>query len=1392
MAPSNFFSSLRPGNKRVVSNPTSAEHSFQFPNAQLHISDSQLPDSFIHPVRPIDDNITHPASPIPQEPPVLPPIPRIASTYGQPVSVQPSSDPALPISQDGSTSRDGYRLSDHPPNSSHSSSHSRETFADAVRDLLRQENAASTGYRSRGQSTGNGPINLESPPSALGANLTQKRPVPPPKPTSMQTAVAMDKPLPIPRQQQVAEFIQAQNQQQSAKQGGKFHLRNPISLLTRRRSGQPPEQPVNEPVFQRGPYIPAMTLPDGYDPRIRGKGVHDFSAPRQRKVVSYGPISPLIPSTGGLSASSLERSDPSNDRLDLQHDTSPRITQEHTPVFKEHFDDELSPSMAALRAEELANKEFLKRVSVQPTLPPPPPPPPPAREPPPVPASNRSSQPSLASRRSIPAPPELATDFLTNKELPGLSPVQEALSPTEPTKTTLHEKASTKSPPKTRSRAPSGADGFIPAGLPAHMSSKASRFSFQIGGTDSAAQEKLLEERHKKKFGERNVGNQNRDSRDDFDDDFDPDAMDDFDGFEEEIPMLGEDGFGDEFGNTLSPSINSFNFSQMGPQDLVSPQSLNEHFAQTPVDANGNPIGFAVSEEASIYHNSTLLQQHGNAPQGLGLYGIHQTGPIKEAIELVPNVAPPKDVAAGGLSSEVVNEDEDDMYFDDGMIDDTGISTDDVPFDEEAFDDPNGPLFERRQVSKLQIASTDSAAIQSTASQRNSQNNDHTSGLAPKPSISEGGHSTAPTLLGPQGFIPPNDVEKLNAYHSALAAAANRAAEDGRFYRKDSIDLSTIGDASSPNASQSDATSSRPSLIPDDGRLSQSTAQFSPLGAGLGYPLEDDYDAYNFDDDIPDDDLALIAEANAEALSIDDDGEYGREFGFYANASRQGEGTLAYGGFFVPKDAIVGRSKSGRNAVREPNLTPITERSEYSTRNSFISVSNQFGPISGGAIPSPGLAQLARMSPYGFVPEDEADMSMDALIRLRKGAFGGSSTSLVSTGSSPRNASPIMFGQPYQPSSLTGRGLNTWSDDEEEDETLQQSHFTRPRGNSNLRNEHLEEDEEGEEAEEGEEDEEEDEEILAAANATSDDEGEDTDEDVHCTPGSNEKTLHATRRAGTIGNVAGVDTPFPDSPTITALSPSALSTTSSIDLQLHPHPQTLQQQFRPTLTVTTSLSPGTASSNPASSTSTASSLTPVSPAVIPASMGVSNNAMYNQNTIPLSLNSAIVGPFSPISPENVLPLQQHAKQQSTQPSQPHPQQRSTDSLHDYGHEYHGAGSFSQAQSQPSYQENTNSLSDHTINTAVHSSFAQQPLSYNQPVSPLSNSAISSSTSTSTSSVNPHFRPSHARKGSASADSVTYVKEQDEQGRDRWVLERRRTASTGEMELVGREIVAGGI
>ncbi|KAI5299205.1 hypothetical protein KEM56_003435, partial [Ascosphaera pollenicola] len=60
----------------------------------------------------------------------------------------------------------------------------------------------------------------------------------------------------------------------SSKDKRRLNLLNPMALLARRRSGQ------NSAARQEEMSLPE--LPDDYDPRIRGRYIHDFSSPRQR------------------------------------------------------------------------------------------------------------------------------------------------------------------------------------------------------------------------------------------------------------------------------------------------------------------------------------------------------------------------------------------------------------------------------------------------------------------------------------------------------------------------------------------------------------------------------------------------------------------------------------------------------------------------------------------------------------------------------------------------------------------------------------------------------------------------------------------------------------------------------------------------------------------------------------------------------------------------------------------------------------------------------------------------------------------------------------------------------------------------------------------------------
>lgn len=263
----------------------------------------------------------------------------------------------------------------------------------------------------------------------------------------------------------------------------------------------------------------------------------------------------------------------------------------------------------------------------------------------------------------------------------------------------------------------------------------------------------------------------------------------------------------------------------------------------------------------------------------------------------------------------------------------------------------------------------------------------------------------------------------LQAYHATLADALNKAAADGRFQRQLSVASSM---ARSESAYSRVGDDDRSHYSRDDGshysRDERGDAQDENEAGGLAVPTSADAapisaskeisgsrigenhthspPKLDFDfgfsgggglmDDAPEyDDLGLdddmVAAANGEVLASDDEGFYGQEFGFYAHARpNSGEVQAINGGFFGEDgDDGLARNKS----LKEPNLTPITERSEFSTRNSFINLGHgaAFGLPSAGLGPaSPSLARLA-VSP---LVEGEAT-SFDQLRKLRANAFGG-------------------------------------------------------------------------------------------------------------------------------------------------------------------------------------------------------------------------------------------------------------------------------------------------------------------------------------------------------------------------------------------------------------------
>ncbi|RGP68179.1 hypothetical protein FLONG3_8254 [Fusarium longipes] len=825
-------------------------------------------------------------------------------------------------------------------------------------------------------------------------------------------------------------------------------LKKPMStLLMRRKNSQ------HAPDLRPLPLAKRREDPV-YDPRIMGTRVHDFSAPRPRR------NTPSRDTTQTSLASPVPMSAPlpAQDMF-----LSPSATQtEQTP---------LSASNLTTRAPSDASESVYSQDS-------------------------RALRMTPSTASAVPQAPVPDLDALTFSDAPPVPPKDSApisVQPKSPRASRLideeayvHDRPSV-SDQAGRPRGPS-LSGLsvkdIPSAIPRHMKSTSSRFSFDMIG--AAKQEKLLEDRHRQRELEKKSADVSvpRDSRfDDFDDDgFDYDAMMEDDGFEEDIPMVGDefDGMDDDFNNglddhmggnmnntlnrTLSTFDNNLNnalnrsldddldeeldpdndqenfsgfvFQRSGPtSSITSPRSAG--FLPTPRDAEGNRIGFAMSQ----YTPEMLSPLSPKIPLGQRMSQEMQPGGLGIQGMDVPRVPSLENEAAFQKNQDLppidtgrsLNDDE--LYYDDGMLEfeknefaeDLAAPPewDDTPFDESIFDnndtdqfgrpiagafahaqsmkrsanqdepnrtsDATEPLSAASEISKITVYTSPSAGDKGEAGPKATQD----SPIAHLPS--------APTTVA-QPSSPAED-DPFAAYQAALAAAAYKAAASGKFQR---------GSSPPPDEtilSAPDQSSDKPDH--DDAFRQDDYESFDDYG-----DYEDNYENMA---DLELDDDAIIAEANASALANDCDGWYGQEFGFYSAPAGQQQGPefeYANGGFFGPKGGL-DRSTSGRMISREPNLTPITERSEYSNRNSFMSLGM---PGFGGTTPlqSPGLAQLALLGDRG----DE--MTLSALLRLRSRAWGGSQASLVSSqNGSPRSERGDIPASPWGQSFMSPTTFHT-------------------------------------------------------------------------------------------------------------------------------------------------------------------------------------------------------------------------------------------------------------------------------------------------------------------------------------------------------------------------------
>ena len=742
---------------------------------------------------------------------------------------------------------------------------------------------------------------------------------------------------------------------------GKLNLRNPLTLLARRRSSQL----LNESTVQPKK-TPAVPLRDDVDPRIRGKGIHDFSAPRLgRPHTSGGPIS-----TGKLQSideqfSGITVNRPESSHFATADESLGGSEKDHTPVFKEQFDDGSSEGPSIRKSEA-----FMKSISEQGSQPGP--------DPSNLPAFARNLPSSVVrqdngiSQKSSTPPPKASLEALP--ESPHLPPI------------------ATTSPNSSQSRTSSlNSRSISGLGSPRRFKSNASRFSFDLAGVGSAVQEKLLEDKHRQKairdehFNAVNAANDS-----DVEDDFpNYDEMDDS-GLEEKIPGINADEEDIEpaahpvshqswdNGQYTTPNKSSF-------ESAVSPGSTGLTSPDTPRDSGSNAIGFALSKisqdqmaspidgtQASAGDNQTLRPR--STPGDKSNSNL-QTTPLQRVVSSDSNLA--------ALPRRQTYHD-DELYFDDGMIEDIGDDASSQGFDESVFDDNNHSLYglplrdrtlkpiedptEILDVTEPQlpkdVRSADADADKTQVSSHPSQKSENIAAEL-RDALTDLNEPNRPASSHVVGLTQNN----LAAYNEKdLALGVMRASEEGAFDRNKRISLSSEPEADVEQAQEHDRSS------------------------GLVFDIS------GFEEDEAEDDDDIVAAANAEALENDDDGVYGQEFGFYARAS--GEAEYANGGYFGIPPEGVNRSHSGREGFQEPSLTPITERSEFSNRNSTISLAMYGYPLSASNFPSE--QQLSSMI---NLPEDS--MTLEALMKLRRSAWGGSNASLHSSSNSQNSGSPL-------------------------------------------------------------------------------------------------------------------------------------------------------------------------------------------------------------------------------------------------------------------------------------------------------------------------------------------------------------------------------------------------
>lgn len=994
-----YLHGIRPSNRRSAVPPTAPPQSS--PSRYYHETSTSAPlSSFNFDPPPPQAHSLNEASPISSEPPILPPIPRVASqNEGRPSEKKENSaeknhripnstrrpQGAEPTYLKGTTNEANGQVMVRDSQSNETWQEGKapqpaSTLQQALPAQSRRKRPIDHAYdymRSYSEPPGRPLPNKDSGKASFLPPPTRQPPPPPSKSTYIQSIPQRQAPPPpVTTHPQVPP---ATTQRGHGKT--KLNLLNPMSLLARRLTSQNVEEAHSQ--NQNTPPIP-----DDFDPRIRGKVVHDFSAPRPERPQSSN-------ENQDTSLAKLKAVAPNRNSASNQEEESPSSTEkEHMPVFKENFDDDVEPWSSDMNSPaKRRSSAFMYQVSLQ--------------------ASQQPSQSSLPAfarnlpsnlsceidtlRKSSPPPPKAPLPVLLETPLSN----QEPAKPSTPT-----------SPPYARSRSASNTDApSLAPGSPQRFKSNASRFSFDLAGVGSAAQEKLLEEKHRQKAKQRQHEDTSADGNE-LDEDDIYDNFDDMEeeGLEERIPGVNADDEDSDMPmlqhatdnvNFISPNKSSF-------ESVASPVSTGLTSPGTPHESQGQPTGSLVSKSPQQYHSRHEENEDSSTAHRLRLKSSpgDNTDSRLHAQPLQREVASETNLA--GLHSRHIDRD-DDMYFDDGMIEDFDDGEHQA-FDESVFDDDTNAIFGVPLRDLKRMPKTHHDQDQDRDNSVHGQSHDpvsasrdhliHNRGSLslslPKPSVHGQGVSKNGTSiddlkkLAPiQTFSNTTGLTQDNlGLHDRLAYAANQAALEGKFNR-------TYSQGSTQNSHDGPKSS-----------MGTQTQENQPSGSYIS-PVMGYADDFAFDDtnaafSEAEDDDPIIAAANAEALENDDDGFYGQEFGFFARQPGSSESEYVNGGYFGSRtNEGIHRMNSGRDNFQEPSLTPITERSEWSNRNSMVSLAMHGYPLSAQYQSNPHLVDLMRV-------QEGEEMSLEGLRRLRRGAWGGSNGSLPSGSNSQNGGSPLI------------------------------------------------------------------------------------------------------------------------------------------------------------------------------------------------------------------------------------------------------------------------------------------------------------------------------------------------------------------------------------------------